>query len=106
MTITGLGLDGKAVIIAPGFTLTEDSLDLIPDAEHYGVERGALKRASVPEDRVGAALYLASPLAAFVTGQTMIVDGSGMGPRGLVRCLFEWTIGEHSAGCKNYFLND
>ena len=75
MTITGLGLDGKAVIIAPGFTLTEDSLDLIPDAEHYGVECGALKRASVPEDMVGAALYLASPLAAFVTGQTMIVDG-------------------------------
>jgi NAD(P)-dependent dehydrogenase (short-subunit alcohol dehydrogenase family) len=29
----------------------------------------------VPDDVVGAALYLASPLAAFVTGQTLVVDG-------------------------------
>ena len=61
--------------LAPGFTLTDASLDLMSDAATYGVERGALKRASAPEDMVGAALYLASPLAAFVTGQTLIVDG-------------------------------
>jgi len=61
--------------LAPGFTLTEASLDLMSDAATYGVERGALKRASAPADVVGAALYLASPLAAFVTGQTLIVDG-------------------------------
>jgi len=61
--------------LAPGFTLTEASLEIVPGAANYGVERGALKRASVPEDMVGAALYLASPLAAFVTGQTLIVDG-------------------------------
>jgi NAD(P)-dependent dehydrogenase (short-subunit alcohol dehydrogenase family) len=29
----------------------------------------------MPDDVVGAALYLASPLAAFVTGQTLVVDG-------------------------------
>jgi NAD(P)-dependent dehydrogenase (short-subunit alcohol dehydrogenase family) len=62
-------------VIAPGFTLTEASRDLMEDAENYGVTRGALKRASCPEDMVGAALYLASPLSAFVTGQTLIVDG-------------------------------
>lgn len=62
-------------VIAPGFTLTEASLDLMEDAASYGVTRGALKRASQPDDMVGAALYLASPLAAFVTGQTLIVDG-------------------------------
>jgi NAD(P)-dependent dehydrogenase (short-subunit alcohol dehydrogenase family) len=45
------------------------------DAASYGVARGALKRASQPQDMVGAALYLASPLAGFVTGQTLIVDG-------------------------------
>jgi len=27
------------------------------------------------DDVIGAALYLASPLAAFVTGQTLVVDG-------------------------------
>ena len=62
-------------VIAPGFTLTEASMNLMEDAASYGVTRGALKRASQPQDMVGAALYLASPLAGFVTGQTLIVDG-------------------------------
>ncbi|MFB7918899.1 SDR family NAD(P)-dependent oxidoreductase [Streptomyces sp. NPDC056061] len=61
--------------IAPGFTLTEASRGLIEDAESYGVDRGALRRASRPEDIVGAALYLAGPDSAFVTGQTLVVDG-------------------------------
>ena len=39
--------------IAPGFTLTEASYGLIENAESYGVDRGALKRASQPEDIVG-----------------------------------------------------
>lgn len=61
--------------IAPGFTLTEASYRLMDDAESYGVQRGALKRASQPEDIVGAALYLAGPDSSFVTGQTIVVDG-------------------------------
>jgi NAD(P)-dependent dehydrogenase (short-subunit alcohol dehydrogenase family) len=61
--------------IAPGFTLTEASLDLIEDAESYGVSRGAIKRSSQPDDMVGTALYLASDASAFVTGQTIVVDG-------------------------------
>lgn len=61
--------------IAPGFTLTEASRGLIEDAESYGVDRGALRRAARPEDVVGAALYLAGPDSAFVTGQTLVVDG-------------------------------
>lgn len=62
-------------VIAPGFTLTEASLGLMEDAASYGVSRGALKRASEPADMVGGALYLASSLAGFVTGQTLIIDG-------------------------------
>lgn len=65
----------RANVIAPGFTLTEASLDLIADAENYGVTRGALKRSADAKDMVGTALYLASDLAGFVTGQTLIVDG-------------------------------
>jgi NAD(P)-dependent dehydrogenase (short-subunit alcohol dehydrogenase family) len=61
--------------LAPGFTLTEASLGLIEDAAHYGVDRGAIRRAAMPDDVVGAALYLASPMAAFMTGQTLVVDG-------------------------------
>lgn len=34
-----------------------------------------LHRLGTPEDMAGAALFLASPLAAYITGQTLIVDG-------------------------------
>ena len=62
-------------VLAPGFTLTEASMNLIENAENYGVNRGALKRAADAEDMVGGALYLASDLAGFVTGQTLVIDG-------------------------------
>jgi NAD(P)-dependent dehydrogenase (short-subunit alcohol dehydrogenase family) len=61
--------------IAPGFTLTEASYGLMADAEQYGVDRGALRRASRPEDIVGAALFLAGPDSAYISGQTLVVDG-------------------------------
>jgi NAD(P)-dependent dehydrogenase (short-subunit alcohol dehydrogenase family) len=61
--------------IAPGFTLTDASLSLIENAENYGVDRGALKRASQPEDIVGTAIFLASSKADYITGQTLVVDG-------------------------------
>ncbi|MGJ3402454.1 SDR family NAD(P)-dependent oxidoreductase [Glutamicibacter sp. Je.9.36] len=61
--------------IAPGFTLTEASLGLMEDAASYGVDRGALKRASQPADIVGAALFLAGQDSSFITGQTLVVDG-------------------------------
>ena len=67
--------DIRVNVLAPGFTLTEASLDLIENARTYGVDRGALKRSADAEDIVGGALFLASPLAGYVTGQTLIVDG-------------------------------
>lgn len=61
--------------IAPGFTLTDASRGLMEGAEQYGVDRGALRRASQPDDVVGAALFLAGPDSGFITGQTLVVDG-------------------------------
>ncbi|BAU94951.1 3-oxoacyl -[acyl-carrier protein] reductase [Corynebacterium suranareeae] len=69
----GRGITVNAV--APGFTLTEASLGLMDNAETYGVDRGSIKRASKPQDIVGATLFLASPEAEYITGQTLIVDG-------------------------------
>ena len=62
-------------VIAPGFVLTEASLAIMDDAATYGVERGAIKRASQPEDIVGTAVFLASEGASYMTGQTLVVDG-------------------------------
>jgi NAD(P)-dependent dehydrogenase (short-subunit alcohol dehydrogenase family) len=37
--------------------------------------RQAVKRSGLPADTAAAVAYLASPEAAFVTGQTLLVDG-------------------------------
>jgi NAD(P)-dependent dehydrogenase (short-subunit alcohol dehydrogenase family) len=71
-----LGADDVRVnALAPGFTLTEASRELIDDAETYGVARGSIKRALQPDDVVGTAVFLASDAAAMITGQTFVVDG-------------------------------
>jgi NAD(P)-dependent dehydrogenase (short-subunit alcohol dehydrogenase family) len=71
-----LGGDNIRVnVLAPGFTLTDASLNLIDNARSYGMDRVALKRPADVEDIVGGALFLASPLSAYMTGQTMIIDG-------------------------------
>lgn len=71
-----LGRDDIRVnVIAPGFTMTEASLGLIENARSYGVDRAAIKRPIETGDIVGGALYLASPHSAFMTGQTMVIDG-------------------------------
>ena len=71
-----LGPRGVTVnAVAPGFTLTEASHALIAHAESYGVARSARGRAILPDDIVSTVLFLASPDAGFVTGQTVVVDG-------------------------------
>ena len=71
-----LGPDGVRVnVIAPGFTLTEASLGQIENAATYGADRAALKRNAEVDDITGGALYLASPMSSFTTGQTLVIDG-------------------------------
>ena len=74
-----LGKDGITVnALAPGFTLSEGVLGT---SNHVEVGREmAIKTRSIPgdetpEDLVGAVSFLASDDAAFMTGQTMVVDG-------------------------------
>ncbi|HXX92045.1 MAG TPA: SDR family oxidoreductase [Planctomycetota bacterium] len=63
--------------IAPGFILTDLTRKLWaePTMKAWADQNTPLKRLGVPEDLVGAAIFLASPASAFMTGQTLFVDG-------------------------------
>lgn len=61
--------------IAPGYIET-DMTSGLPDAAKATLLEGiALGRLGRPEDVAGAALFLASDLAAYITGQVLVVDG-------------------------------
>jgi gluconate 5-dehydrogenase len=63
--------------IAPGFVLTDLTKKLWsqPAMRQWGETNTPLKRLGQPEDMVGAAIFLASPASAWMTGQTLYVDG-------------------------------
>jgi NAD(P)-dependent dehydrogenase (short-subunit alcohol dehydrogenase family) len=70
-----LGPDNITVnAVAPGFTDTEASRT-IADVTIYDTSKTPLKRLGVPEDIVGATIFLSSDAADFITGQTILVDG-------------------------------
>jgi len=66
--------------IAPGFTESAS----VHDNPHQKINSDntlksrALQRVQVPEDLIGALLFLASPASDFVTGQTIAVDGGSI----------------------------
>jgi NAD(P)-dependent dehydrogenase (short-subunit alcohol dehydrogenase family) len=63
--------------IAPGFILTDLTRKLWsdPGMQAWGKANTPLVRLGVPEDLVGAAVFLASEASAFMTGQILYVDG-------------------------------
>lgn len=63
--------------IAPGYHRTDMTRPLweSPASAQKIAARSALKRWGEADDLVGAALFLASPAAAFITGATLPVDG-------------------------------
>ena len=61
--------------IAPGFILTEMTEKLPEDVKRKWAEKIPLKRGGTPEDVANTALYLASDLSSYVTGQTIHVCG-------------------------------
>jgi len=61
--------------IAPGFIETEMTAKLGEETVKEWRNAIPLKRGGTPEDVANACLYLASDLSAYVTGQTLNVDG-------------------------------
>ena len=70
-----LAPDIRVNILAPGFIETAFGQEADPRFRDEVVERTPLKRWGTPEDVAGAALFLASDEAKFITGQMIMVNG-------------------------------
>jgi NAD(P)-dependent dehydrogenase (short-subunit alcohol dehydrogenase family) len=74
-----LGKDGIRVnCVAPGFTISagvEEHPEVIEALGDVSVAARTIQRDQLPEDVVGAVVFLCTPAADFITGQTMVIDG-------------------------------
>jgi NAD(P)-dependent dehydrogenase (short-subunit alcohol dehydrogenase family) len=64
--------------VAPGFTMSDgvqSHPEVIEALRDVSVAARTIKRDQVPEDVVGAVVFLCTPAADFITGQTMVIDG-------------------------------
>ena len=71
--LAGTGIRVNA--IAPGFIDTDMTRAIPEDKYQERMESIAMKRIGTPEDIANTALYLASDLSSYVTGQVIGVDG-------------------------------
>jgi NAD(P)-dependent dehydrogenase (short-subunit alcohol dehydrogenase family) len=74
-----LGRDNVLVnCVAPGFTMSagvEAHPEVVEKLRDVSIASRTLQRDQVPDDVVGAVVFLCGPGATFVTGQTMVIDG-------------------------------
>ncbi len=74
-----LGRDGVRVnCVAPGFTMSEGVKkhpEVVEKLRDVSVAARTIQRDQEPDDVAGAVVYLAGPSSAFVTGQTIVIDG-------------------------------
>jgi NAD(P)-dependent dehydrogenase (short-subunit alcohol dehydrogenase family) len=74
-----LGADEVLVnCVAPGFTMSQgvrENPQVIEALRDVSISARTLQRDQQPEDVVGAVVFLCGPGAAFVTGQTIVIDG-------------------------------
>lgn len=77
-----LGADNICVnSLAPGLTLSEAVLDssFYPEKERQAqLDSRAIRREEVPEDLIGALIFLSSSDSDFMSGQCMVVDGGSV----------------------------
>ena len=61
--------------VAPGFVETDMTAELADDLRKKAIEAIPLGRMGAPQDIAKAVAFLASDEAAYITGQTLVVDG-------------------------------
>jgi 3-oxoacyl-[acyl-carrier protein] reductase len=62
-------------VVAPGFIATDMTAQLPAEQQQRLVQQVALGRLGAPEDIAHAVAFLASPLASYITGETLHVNG-------------------------------
>ncbi|MBO7257231.1 MAG: 3-oxoacyl-[acyl-carrier-protein] reductase [Bacteroidales bacterium] len=65
----------RANAIAPGFIITERTTALSEEVREEWNKKIPLRRGGTPEDIANVALFLASDLSSYVTGQVIVCDG-------------------------------
>src|SRR6185436_15378814 len=74
-----LGKDNIHVnCVAPGFTMSagvEANPEVVEKLRDVSIAARTIQRDQLPEDVVGAVVFLCTPDADFITGQTMVIDG-------------------------------
>jgi NAD(P)-dependent dehydrogenase (short-subunit alcohol dehydrogenase family) len=74
-----LGKDSVLVnCVAPGFTMSagvEANPEVVEKLRDVSIAARTIQRDQVPEDVVGAVVFLCGPGSDFITGQTMVIDG-------------------------------
>jgi NAD(P)-dependent dehydrogenase (short-subunit alcohol dehydrogenase family) len=74
-----LGKDAIHVnCVAPGFTMTEGVKahpEVVEKLRDVSIAARTIQRDQVPEDVAGAVVFLCTPAADFITGQTIVIDG-------------------------------
>jgi NAD(P)-dependent dehydrogenase (short-subunit alcohol dehydrogenase family) len=73
-----LGPNVRVNAIAPGLVKTDFARALWEPGGEEAPRPWPLKRLGQPSDIAGAALFLASDLASWVTGEVLVVDGGGL----------------------------
>jgi NAD(P)-dependent dehydrogenase (short-subunit alcohol dehydrogenase family) len=64
--------------VAPGFTMSDGVKahpEVVERLRDVSIAARTIQRDQMPEDVVGAVVFLCSPAADFITGQTMVIDG-------------------------------
>jgi NAD(P)-dependent dehydrogenase (short-subunit alcohol dehydrogenase family) len=74
-----LGRDSIHVnCVAPGFTMSDgvkSHPEVVEALRDVSVAARTIQRDQLPEDVVGAVVFLCTPAADFITGQTLVIDG-------------------------------
>ena len=73
-----LGEKARVNAICPGLVKTDFAKALVDAAGEQMAKRLPLKRIGDPEDISGAAVFLASDAASWMTGQLMVIDGGAL----------------------------